>query len=192
MLKLEESNVTYSASIGKNSATSFRESVQNAIALHSSTDLLTTGRDKEIGLGLQTSSSGLLDKRFRAGHILVRRVGAATNQAGAKSCGPVVGLDRVLESRKRCRKIRRERAVDVRFQLGQIDRDDFVVLGALVGLQQIVRTGRAMDGVGLDSNGTAESRRKVRVVRGRSVREDAGRGADLSTLSRRQVSKRRP
>ena len=70
----------------------------------------------------------------------------------------------------------------MRLELGQVDCDDFVVLCALVGLQQVVRARRAVDSVGLDGNGSAEGRSQVRVVRSRRVREDTGGSTDLGAL----------
>lgn len=68
----------------------------------------------------------------------------------------------------------------MRLKLGKIDGDDLVVLGTLVGLQEVVRTGRAVDGVGLGGDRTTVGRNQIRIVRGGSVREDTGRGANLS------------
>jgi hypothetical protein len=70
----------------------------------------------------------------------------------------------------------------VRLELGQVDFDDLVILGALVGLQEVVRTGRAPDGVGLNSDRSAEGRSEVGVVRRGSVREDTGRSTNFGAL----------
>ena len=88
----------------------------------------------------------------------------------------------ILEGGKRSGKIGGERAVDVRLELGQVDFDDLVVLGALVGLQEVVRTGRAPDGVGLNSDRSAEGRSEVRVVGRGSVREDTGCSTNFGAL----------
>lgn len=70
----------------------------------------------------------------------------------------------------------------MRLELGQIDCDDFIVLGALVGLEQVVRARRAVYGVGLGGDGATEGGSEVRVVRSRCVREDTGSSTDLSAL----------
>lgn len=70
----------------------------------------------------------------------------------------------------------------MRLKLGEVDLDDLVVLGALVGLQEVVRTGRAPNSVGLNSDGSAEGRSEVRVVRRGSVREDTGGSTNFGAL----------
>jgi hypothetical protein len=75
----------------------------------------------------------------------------------------------------------------VRLELGQVDCDNLVVLGALVRLQQVVWARRAVNSVGLDCDGSAESRSKVRVVRSRRVREDTGGSTNLGALRMKSV-----
>lgn len=92
--------MTYSTGVGENGAASFREGLKKTVTLYCGTDLLAAGGDEEVSLGLQASSLGLLDERFRASHVLVRRVGAAADQTSTESCRPVVGFDGFLEGRK--------------------------------------------------------------------------------------------
>mmetsp|Transcript_9808 Transcript_9808/g.26682 ORF Transcript_9808/g.26682 Transcript_9808/m.26682 type:complete len:346 (-) Transcript_9808:1065-2102(-) len=95
-------------------------------------DLLATWADGERHLGLDSRREGLLGNACCPRHVLIRRVGAGTNQSGGDLAGPAILLDRLGKLGDTVRQIRRERTVDLRLKLAQIDLDNLVVLGALV------------------------------------------------------------
>ena len=84
--------------------------------------------------------------RGRARHILVRGVGAGTNQTNLKLLGPVVGLDSLAELGNGGGKIGGEWAVDVGLELRQVDFDELIVLSTLILPQLLcVSTGEVSD-----------------------------------------------
>ena len=108
------------ASVSEHETADFLKSSHLTVTSDSSTDLFGTGSDSELALGVQTVFSSLTSDGSSAGHILVRRVGARTDQRNLQLLRPAVLLDSVLELRERGSKVRGERTVDVRLELGQV------------------------------------------------------------------------
>lgn len=65
-------------------------------------------------------------------HVLVRGVGAGADQTDLEFLGPAIGLDSLLELADGSGKIGGERTVDVGLELGEVNLDELVVLGALI------------------------------------------------------------
>lgn len=106
--------------------------LRNLLALDGGSDLLGAGRHGEHALRLDAMVKRVLCNRCSTAHVLVGRVGAGANQANLQLLRPLVRFDRLLELADRGREIGREGAVDVRFEFGQVDLNELVVLGALV------------------------------------------------------------
>lgn len=162
------------AGVGKNDTTEFLKSLELAIALDGSTDLLGTGRNSEERLRLQTVVDSVLGDRGSTGHVLVRRVGARADQTDLELLRPSVGLNGVLELRDGGGQVRGERSVDVRLELGQVDLDQLVVLSTLV-LAEVLGIG-----AGEFTNGLTLSDLQV-VVHAVVEGEKRGRSTDFST-----------
>ena len=108
------------ARIGKDDAADALEGTNHAITLDGGANLLRTGGDRELTLGLETVRSSLLRDGSRASHVLIRRVGARTDEADFELRWPAILLHLPLELRKRSREVRSERAVNVGFKLRQV------------------------------------------------------------------------
>jgi len=120
------------AGVGKNHATEVLESLELTVTLNGSADLLGTGSDGEEGLGLDAVVESVLGNGSRAAHVLVGGVGARADKTDLEVLGPAVGLDGILELADGGGKIGSEGTVDVGLELGEVDLDELVVLGALV------------------------------------------------------------
>lgn len=135
-----------SAGVGKNHAAELLQSGKLSITLDGSADLLGTRSDGEQSLGLDAVVKSVASDRGGARHILVRRVGARTDQTNLELLGPAVGLDGLAELGDRGGKIRGEWAVDVGLKLRQVDLDQLVVLSTLILPQLLcVSTGEVSD-----------------------------------------------
>ena len=108
------------ASVGKNETANLLESSHLTVTGDSSTDLLGTGRDRELALRLETVRGGLLGDGGRAGHVLVRRVRAGADKGDLELRRPTVLLDLLGELRDGGRQIGSEGTVDVRLELRQV------------------------------------------------------------------------
>jgi len=111
---------TGSTGVGENDSTNVLKGLHESVTGDGSPDLLGTGGDSELGLGLQTVSLGLLGDGGRSGHVLVRRVGARSNKTDLELLGPVVVLDGLGELGDGGGEIRGEGTVDVGLELGQV------------------------------------------------------------------------
>jgi len=120
------------ASVGKDHRTELLKGLQLAITLNGSTDLLRTRSDSEQRLGLEAVVQGITGDGGGTGHVLIRGVGARTNQTDLELFRPLVGFNGLLELGDGGGQVRGERTVDVRLELGQVDLDELVVLGTLV------------------------------------------------------------
>lgn len=116
----------------------------------------------------------LVRNRRGAAHVLVRRVGARSDQRDLELRRPVVLLHSRGELRDRGSKIGGERTVDVRLEFGEVDLDDLVVLGTLVGLEVM------LEGLGVGRDVAALGRAEV-VAHARVVGEEGGGRADFGT-----------
>ena len=99
---------------------------------YGSSDLFRSWCDSEQGLRLNAVGHGVLSDGGSAGHVLVGRVGARTDQTDLELLRPVVGLDSLSELADRGGQIRSEGTVDVGLELVEVDLDELVVLGTLV------------------------------------------------------------
>jgi hypothetical protein len=163
------------ASVGKDDTAELLEGLELTVTLNGGTDLLGTRGDSEGRLGLDTVVEGITSDRGGTGHILVRGVGARTNQTDLELLGPAVLLDSLAELGDRSSQIRSERTVDVRLELGEVDLDELVVLDVLVRAEAVgVGAGEVTDLLSLGGSQVVVHA----VVEG----EDGGSGTDLSTL----------
>lgn len=137
--------------------------------------LLRSRSDEERRLGLQAVLHSVPGNRGRTGHVLVRGVGARTDETGLELLGPVVVLDGLAELGDGGTQIRSEGTVDVRLKLSEVDLNNLVVLGALVLLELLgVEAGKVTNVLTL---GSSEVLVHV-LVEG----EDGGGGTNFSTL----------
>lgn len=118
--------------VGKYDTSSLLEDGHLSVTGDGGTNLLRSGGDGETGLGGESVVGGFLGNGGGTGHVLVRRVGAGSNQTDRELVGPVVSLDSGSELGERGGKIRSVRSVDVGLKLGEVDLDNLVVLGSLV------------------------------------------------------------
>lgn len=72
---------TRTTGVGENDTADGLEGVNETVSSDSSSDLLGTGGDGELGLGDKTVSLSLLGDGGGSGHVLVGRVGARTDQS---------------------------------------------------------------------------------------------------------------
>lgn len=121
-----------SAGVGKDHAAKLLKGLELSIALNGSTNLLRSWGNGEEGLGLEAVGHGILRDRGRAGHVLVRRVGARADQTDLELFRPLVGLDSLLELADGGGKIGGEGTVDVGLKLREVNLDKLVVLGTLI------------------------------------------------------------
>lgn len=133
---------TRTASIGKDKTTSLLESSNLTVTFDSGTNLLGTGSDSELGLGLETVRGSLTGDRSRTGHVLVRRVGARTDEGNLEFLGPVVFDDFLLELGDGGSQVGSEGTVDVGLELGEVLHDEEKVSGH--ELRTTERMGRTM------------------------------------------------
>ena len=108
------------ASVSEHETADFLKSSHLTVTSDSSTNLFGTGSDSELALGVQTVFSSLTGDGSSAGHVLVRRVGARTDESDLELGGPVVLDDFILELGKRGSEIGSEGTVDVRLKLRQV------------------------------------------------------------------------
>eukprot|EP00053_Salpingoeca_punica_P020385 m.211399 g.211399 ORF g.211399 m.211399 type:complete len:843 (+) comp18318_c0_seq1:197-2725(+) len=162
------------AGVGEHNTAKLVKGRGQAVALNGGADLLGAGRDGELGLGLDAVVQHLLGHAGRALHVLVGGVGAAADEADAELDRPVVLLELLGKLGERVGQIRGEGAVDVRLQRAEVNLDDLVVRGVLVGREQLLVLGGQVGNagaVGLLQVGTHAL----------GEGEDGGGGANLRT-----------
>lgn len=123
------------AGVGEDDTTELLESLKLTITLNSGANLLGTGGNSEERLGLQTMVKSVTSDRGGTGHVLIRGVGARTDQTNLELLRPLVGLDSLLELGDGGSKVGSKGTVNVRLKLREVDLDQLVVLGALVLMQ---------------------------------------------------------
>lgn len=160
--------------VGENNATKLLEGLELTVTLDGSANLLGTRSDSEARLGLDTVVEGITGNGSTTSHILVRGVGARADQANLELLGPLVVLDSLTKLGDGSSQIGSEGSVDVGLELRQVNLDELVVLGALIGLETV--------GVGASkvTNLLALSGLEV-LVHVLAEGEDGGGGTDLST-----------
>jgi hypothetical protein len=162
------------ASVGKDDTAELLEGLELTVTLNGGTDLLRTRGDSEGRLGLDTMVEGITSDRGGTGHILVRGVGARTNQTDLELLGPAILLDSLAELGDRSSQIRSEGTVDVGLELGEVDLNELVVLDVLVGAKAVgVGAGEVTNLLSLGGSKVVVHT----VVEG----EDGGSGTNLST-----------
>jgi hypothetical protein len=123
---------TGSTGVGQNDSTDVLEGLHESVTGNGSPDLLGTGGDGELGLGLQTVSLGLLGNGSRSRHVLVGRVGARSDKTDLELLGPVVVLDGLGELGNGGREIGSEGTVDVGLELRQVLQKSMEVVVSLM------------------------------------------------------------
>ena len=111
---------TRTASVSEHETADFLKSSHLTVTSDSSTDLFGTGSDSELALGVQTVFSGLTSDGSSAGHILVRRVGARTDESNLEFSRPAILLNLSLELGERGSQIGSEGTVDMGLKLRQV------------------------------------------------------------------------
>lgn len=110
----------WTAGVSKDNTTSLFKDTDLTVAFDGGTDLLRTRGDSELALCLEAVVQSLLGDRSGAGHILIGRVCARTDQADLQFFRPVVLLDLGSELGQRSGKIWSEGTVDMGLELGQV------------------------------------------------------------------------
>lgn len=163
-----------SASVGKDDTSELLKSLELTVTLNGGANLLGTRSNSVDGLGLDTVVQGIASDGGRAGHILIRGVGARADETDLELSGPAVLLNSLLELRERGGKIRGERTVDVGLKLAEVDLNELVVLSTLILLEVLGV------GAGVVTDVSTLGGRKV-VVHTVVEGEDGGGGTNFST-----------
>ena len=111
---------TGSTGVGEDGSTDVLESLNDTVSLDGSSDLLGSGGDGEERLGLESVREGLGGDGSRSGHVLVRRVGARSDQSDLELLGPSVGSNSLGELGDGGGEIGSVGSVDVRLELGEV------------------------------------------------------------------------
>ena len=118
---------TRTAGVSHNCCTDLLEIAENTITFSRIADLLGTGVDNQRGFHRNLVFGSLAGDRGGTAQILVGRVRAGTDQSDFHLTRPAVLLHFGGKFGDRRGGIRCERAVDMRFQFGQVDDDHTVV-----------------------------------------------------------------
>lgn len=165
---------TGSTGVGEDDTSDVFERLNETVSVNGGSDLLGSGGDSELRLALQAVGLGLLGDGGGSRHVLVRRVGAGTDQSDLELLRPAVVLDGLGELGDRGGQIGGEGTVDVRLEFAQVQVDDLVVLGVLVGSQVVLEGFSVLGDVASLSSLEVAAHSLV-------VREDGGRGTDFGT-----------
>ena len=106
--------------VSEDNAANALEGTDHAITLDGGANLLRTRGDGELALGREAVRSSFFRNGGRASHILIRRVGARTDETDFQLRWPTVLLHFRLELREGSRKVRGEGTVDVGLKLRQV------------------------------------------------------------------------
>lgn len=131
---------TRSTGVRENGSSDSLELLHLSVTGNRGTNLLGSGGDGETRLGLESVRGSLLGDRSGARHVLVRRVGARSDETDRELVGPVVLLDGGGKLGEGSREIRSVGTVDVGFEFREVDLDDLVVLGVLVGAEVVLES----------------------------------------------------
>lgn len=165
---------TGSTGVGEDDTSDVFERLDETVSVNGGSDLFGSGGDGELGLADQTVGLGLLGDGGGSGHVFVRRVGAGTDQSDLELRGPVVVLDSLGKFGDGRSQIRGEGTVDVGLEFVQVQVDDLVVFGILVG-SQVVLEGFSVLGNVASLGGLEVAAHSL------VVREDRGGGTDFGT-----------
>ena len=111
---------TRTARVGQDKTADVLESLDDAVTLDGRTDLLRTGGNGELALGLKTMRHSLLGNVRRTGHVLVRRISARADESNLEFRRPAVFLDLLLELRDRSSQVGSEGTVDMGLEFREI------------------------------------------------------------------------
>jgi hypothetical protein len=163
---------TGSTGIRKDHPASLLERGELTVAGNRRADLFGPGGDCEQRLDFEAVIEGLAGDGGGAGHILVGRVCARSNESDFEFFGPAMFLDSFLEFGNWGGEIGGEGAVDVRFQGVQVDFNELIVFTAFVGGERF--------GVGLGVFGNVAAFGADEVICHAVVEaEDGGCGSDF-------------
>lgn len=165
---------TRTAGVGQNHTAELLEGLELTITLDGGANLLGTGSDSEESLGLDAVVESVLGDGGGTAHVLVGGVGARADQTDLELLRPAVGLDGILELGDGGGQIGSERTVNVRLELGQVDLQELVVLGALVFAELLGVEAGEVTNVGTLGGGEV-------VVHAVVEGEDGGGGTNFST-----------
>lgn len=127
-----------STRIRKHQASHSLKRANLAISLNRRANLLTPRCDRELALDLNPMIARLLRNTRTPAHILITRIRARADQGDFQLRRPVVLLHRRCKLADGRRQIRRERAVDMRLELAEVNLHDLVVLGAFIRLEVVL------------------------------------------------------
>lgn len=108
------------ASVRQNNSTNLFKGSHLTVALDGRADLFRAGGNREFALGRQSVFVRLSRDGCGAGHVLVRRVGAGTNETDLQLGWPPILLNSLLKFGYRGSEIGSERSVDVRLELVEV------------------------------------------------------------------------
>ena len=91
-----------SACVSKDHTAKLLESLELTVTLNGGANLLGTRGDSEERLGLDAVGHGVFSDGGGTGHVLIRGVGARTDETDLEVLGPLVGLDSLLELADGC------------------------------------------------------------------------------------------
>ena len=132
-----------SAGVGEHRRADGFEIGEQSVTLDGRSDLLRSWRDEQLDLGLQAVRRGLAGDRRRPCDVLVRRVGARTDERRGDLERPVVRAGGITDlATDAMGAVGGVRSVDQRLQLVEVDLDQLVVRCAIVGPQVVDRPGR--------------------------------------------------
>lgn len=109
-----------SASVGQDDTTNILKGSNLSVTLNSGAYLFRSGGDSKLALRRQTVGGSLANDGRRAGHILVRRVGARTDERNLEFGGPAILLNLACKLRDGGSQIRSEGTVDMGLELREI------------------------------------------------------------------------
>ena len=153
---------TWSAGVGHNQRSNLLEVVEDAVTLGGIANLLRTWVDDELTLHLDTLLVSLAGNAGGTSEVLVRGVGAATNQAYLHYHRIVVGRTFRLHVGDRCGSVWSERTVQMWLHLGEVDFHDLVVESRWIGKHLVV--GTKFGGVLLGEDGNLLTSRLAQVL----------------------------
>lgn len=120
------------AGVSEDDTAELLEGLELAITLNGGANLLGTGGDGESRLGLEAVVKSVTGDGSSAGHVLIRGVGARTDQADLDLLRPAVLLGGLLKLGDRGSQVRGEGTVDVRLKLAEVELNELVVLSTLI------------------------------------------------------------
>ena len=169
-----------SASVCEYAGANLVEGVDKAVALDGISDLFGPWCNGELGLGSELFVHCLLSQGGGTADVFVGGVGAGANEADADVEGPAVCEGDFAHFGDRGGEVWGEGAVEVGFEFGEVDLDDFVEVLGGVGVDFGVACEVEADAICEVGDIGAAGRAEV-TLHGIVVAEGGGGGSDLST-----------